>query len=223
MLACGLVSFISIAPESPEWGFFGHKRINRLAVLTLPPPMMAFFKPHIDYLTDHAVDPDMRRYASKHEGPRHFIDLDNYGPPFDSLPRLRAEAMQYFTEIWVVKNNGDTVLYLGGARPAPAALRDDYKRYFNRQVLPRFYKDVETLDADSLSAFALTHGLPGDFKSAFFSGFNKSSTVPAGNFSKAAFIGANTVNGPVLLSASTNSAALTAATNVLWSLLPTAT
>jgi len=169
LLACSLVSSISIAPESPEWGFFGHKRINRLAVLTLPPQMMAFFKPHIDYLTDHAVDPDMRRYASKHEGPRHFIDLDNYGPPFDSLPRSRTEAMQYFTEIWVVKNSGDTVLFLSGKNTLASAFRDDYKRYFNRQVLPRFYKDVETLDTDSLSAFALTHGLPGDFKSAFFS------------------------------------------------------
>jgi hypothetical protein len=55
--------------QSPDWGFFAHKRINRLAVLTLPPQMMVFFKPNIDYLTDHAVDPDMRRYASKHEAP----------------------------------------------------------------------------------------------------------------------------------------------------------
>lgn len=60
-------------------------------------------------------------------------------------------------------------------------------------------------------------------RSSFFSGFSKPSTVPAGNFSKAALVGANTVNGPALLSASTNSAAFTAATSVVWSLLPAAT
>ncbi len=26
------------------WGFFGHKRINRMAVFTLPPEMMVFYK-----------------------------------------------------------------------------------------------------------------------------------------------------------------------------------
>ncbi|MFZ1523878.1 MAG: hypothetical protein WAT22_03610 [Saprospiraceae bacterium] len=60
-------------------------------------------------------------------------------------------------------------------------------------------------------------------KSAFFSGFNNPSTVPAGNFSKAALVGAKTVNGPALESASTYPPALTAATKVVWSLLPTAT
>jgi hypothetical protein len=83
---------------APQWGFFAHKRINRLATLTLPPEMMVFFKPHIDFLTDHAVDPDMRRYASRSEGPRHFIDLDQYGPPFDSLPHSWKAATARYPE-----------------------------------------------------------------------------------------------------------------------------
>ena len=45
--------------------------------------------------------------------------------------------------------------------------------------------------------------------------------MPAGNFI-VALVGANTVNGPALLKASTNSPAFTAVTNVVWSLLPTA-
>lgn len=130
--------------------------------------MMAFFKPNIDYITDHAVDPDMRRYASKHEGPRHFIDLDNYGPPFDSLPRLRADAMLYFTEIWVVKNAGDTVQLFGRRMPPAPELAAAYKRYFNTQVLPRIYNEAETLDRDSLAAFLQRNGLSTDFQSAFF-------------------------------------------------------
>ena len=167
-LLLSLSSFHSIAPATPEWGFFAHKRINRLAVLTLPPQMMAFFKPNIDYITDHAVDPDMRRYASKHEAPRHYIDLDNYGPPFDKLPRQRLEAMQYFTEIWVVKNTGDSVQLFGNQMPVAETLLPDYKKYFNTQVLPRLYADDEMLDTDSLASFLARHDLPTDFKAAFF-------------------------------------------------------
>ena len=58
---------------------------------------------------------------------------------------------------------------------------------------------------------------------SFASGSNRLSTVPFGNLSKAALVGANTVNGPSLLSVSTKPAALTAATNVLKSLFPAAT
>ncbi|MNN53944.1 hypothetical protein D3C81_1687320 [compost metagenome] len=43
------------------------------------------------------------------------------------------------------------------------------------------------------------------------------STVPAGSLPKAAFVGANTVNGPLPCSVSTRPAAFTAATSVVWS------
>ena len=50
--------------------------------------MMVLYKPNIEFLTEHAVDPDKRRYAVAEEGSRHFIDIDYYGHyPFDSLPR----------------------------------------------------------------------------------------------------------------------------------------
>lgn len=80
------------------WGFFAHRRINRLAVFSLPPEMMVFYKPHLEFLTAHAVDPDKRRYAVAAEGPRHYIDIDHYGPPpFDSLPRSWEEAVARYT------------------------------------------------------------------------------------------------------------------------------
>ncbi|MFN0174213.1 MAG: zinc dependent phospholipase C family protein [Saprospiraceae bacterium] len=138
----------------PDWGFFAHKRINRLAVLTLPPQMMVFFKPNIDYLTDHAVDPDMRRYATKHEAPRHYIDLDNYGaPPFDALPRQWVDALMAHTDIWAVKASGDTVLLWGDKKPLQEVWHRDYKNWFYSHLMPRFYQDDETLNADSLRNF----------------------------------------------------------------------
>ena len=41
--------------------------------------MMQLYKPNIDFISEHAVDPDMRRYAIAEEGPRHYIDIDHYG------------------------------------------------------------------------------------------------------------------------------------------------
>jgi hypothetical protein len=81
------------------WGFYGHQKINYQAVFLLPPEMMGFYKAHIQFLSDHAVDPDMRRYAVKEEAPRHYIDLDLYGKhPYDSLPRNWNQAVKKFGE-----------------------------------------------------------------------------------------------------------------------------
>ena len=81
-----------------SWGFYGHRMINYYAVFLLPPEMMLLYKPNIDFLTEHAVDPDKRRYAVPEEGPRHYIDLDKYGQyPYDSLPRNWNEAVKKYT------------------------------------------------------------------------------------------------------------------------------
>lgn len=56
--------------------------------------MLVFYKQHISFLEEHAVDPDKRRYAVPAEGPRHYIDIDQYGKfPFDSLPRAWPDAV----------------------------------------------------------------------------------------------------------------------------------
>jgi hypothetical protein len=84
------------------WGFFGHKRINRIAVFTLPQEMFGFYKDHIEYLTEHAVDPDKRRYAVEGEAQCHYIDLDHYykpgEDPFTIMPRRWYDAVAKFTE-----------------------------------------------------------------------------------------------------------------------------
>ena len=82
-----------------NWGFFAHERINRLAVFTLPPDMIGFYKHHIDYTTRAAVNPDKRRYAVEDEAPRHFLDVDHYGnEAFNVLPRRYDEAVRKFGE-----------------------------------------------------------------------------------------------------------------------------
>lgn len=84
------------------WGFYGHKRINRMAVFTLPPELFTFYKKHIEFMTDHAVDPDKRRYAVKGEAERHFIDIDHYVAPgvdpFAVMPRKWKDAVAKYSE-----------------------------------------------------------------------------------------------------------------------------
>jgi hypothetical protein len=81
------------------WGFFGHRKINYYATFLLPPQMMVFYKPNIQFISEHSVDPDMRRYAIAEEGPRHYIDIDHYGNyPYDNLPRNWNDAVVKFTE-----------------------------------------------------------------------------------------------------------------------------
>jgi hypothetical protein len=81
------------------WGFYGHQKINRLAVFTLPPAMSGFYKKNIQYLAEAATHPDNRRYAVPEEAPRHFIDLDVYGDSAKfKLPKYWRQAVEKFGE-----------------------------------------------------------------------------------------------------------------------------
>lgn len=67
--------------------------------------MMVLYKPNIQFITEHAVDPDKRRYAVAEEGPRHYIDIDHYGKyPFDSLPRKWEDAVAKYSQKTITEN-----------------------------------------------------------------------------------------------------------------------
>ncbi len=99
-----------LLPQQPQaWGFFGHRLINRLAVFTLPPEMMGFYKANIDYLTDNATRPDSRRSVMPDEAPRHFLDVDAYGDSaltrgLRGLPRAYADAVARIGEDSLLKH-----------------------------------------------------------------------------------------------------------------------
>ena len=94
--------FFSGAPAT--WGFFGHKKINELAIYTLPEEMFGFYKHHMDFLVEHAVDPDKRRYGVKGEAECHYIDMDRYCfdtvgcNPFHNIPRRWTDAVEMYGE-----------------------------------------------------------------------------------------------------------------------------
>lgn len=77
------------------WGSWGHKHISRAAVFSLPEPMRIFYYNHIDYITESAVVPDLRRplLNDRNEAPRHFIDLEDFGDmPLSSFPKTMKDA-----------------------------------------------------------------------------------------------------------------------------------
>ncbi|RAV99884.1 S1/P1 Nuclease [Pseudochryseolinea flava] len=81
------------------WGFFAHQRINKLAVFTLPPGMIKFYKKNLTYITEAAVNPDRRRFSMPEEAPRHYIDIDHYGDSaLYTIPRYWDQAVEKYSE-----------------------------------------------------------------------------------------------------------------------------
>jgi hypothetical protein len=101
-----LFLLVSISLKSFCWGFFAHKKVNSYAVYLLPPQMMLLYKPNMEFITEHAVDPDRRRSLIPDEAPKHYIDIDHYGKyPFTELPRVWDSA--------VAKYGKDTLMAYG--------------------------------------------------------------------------------------------------------------
>ncbi|MEL7221334.1 MAG: zinc dependent phospholipase C family protein [Bacteroidota bacterium] len=159
------------SPEKLQWGFFGHRRINRMAVFTLPIEMMPFYRKNVEYLTEHAVDPDKRRYATKHEAVRHYIDIDHWGTyPFDDVPREWSEALLRYGELRIIGPESmdtmnlkvreilrnrmatDTVLLEVNSPELPLFLPlTTYRSFWRDHILPQYYEDEWVLPIEETS------------------------------------------------------------------------
>jgi len=82
------------------WGFYAHQEINRMAVFTLPTPLISIYKTNIKYITEHAVDADKRRYLMKEEACRHYLDCNRYelSLPLDTIPKTWKSAVEKYGE-----------------------------------------------------------------------------------------------------------------------------
>ncbi|MDR2275110.1 MAG: hypothetical protein LBF27_29640 [Sphingobacterium sp.] len=89
-----------------SWGFYAHKKINHYAVFALPSQLAKFYKANIDLITEKAVDPDKRCFIDSAEGPRHFIDIEDYQQDrqIDSIPIHWSQAKEKFQERKLLKN-----------------------------------------------------------------------------------------------------------------------
>lgn len=92
-------ALLGAVPLLFAWGAWGHQHINRAAVFALPKPVRTFFYNHLDFITEEAVVPDLRKYTinDKAEFNRHFIDLEAYGDnPVQNLPKTAEAAKAQF-------------------------------------------------------------------------------------------------------------------------------
>ncbi|RMF03199.1 MAG: hypothetical protein D6772_02455 [Bacteroidetes bacterium] len=141
-----------------------------MAVFTLPQEMMPFFRHHLEYLTDHAVDPDKRRYATKHEAVRHYIDIDHWGTyPFPEVPRDWTDALLRYGELQFIRDQGDT-LFLRSTKIVRGRSRADtvrfqvsdpslplalpllpYRKFWQSHVLPQYYEDEWRVPVDTIT------------------------------------------------------------------------
>lgn len=102
--ALRFVIVIVVVTLFSSWGFFAHYKINHLAVFTLPKGMAAFYMANIQYLTDHAITADKRRYTDSTEAPRHFFDADHYGKfPFKTVPHKWNDAVAKYSKDSLIK------------------------------------------------------------------------------------------------------------------------
>ncbi len=96
-----ILAFLSlfIFKDAFSWGFYAHRNINKYAIFLLPEPLIGFYKPHMEYLSEHAIDPDKRAQVSQDEAVKHYIDIDHFGDkPFEIMPKKWADAKNKFTE-----------------------------------------------------------------------------------------------------------------------------
>lgn len=72
-----LISLVVFSFFLMSWGYNGHRIINGNTHLSFNPEM-AQFQAWALTLAEHASDADYRKDTDPNEGPRHYIDIDNY-------------------------------------------------------------------------------------------------------------------------------------------------
>ena len=91
------------------WGNVGHRIINKQTILSVTPEM-SFWGSWSDLLAAHGSDADNRKNIDPTEGPKHYIDIDNY-PEFIS----NGYISQNFDSLVLI--HGNTFVMLQGILP----------------------------------------------------------------------------------------------------------
>ncbi len=102
-----LLLILVVAPARTDaWGFDAHRYIMARAISVLPREIRPFFEAERAFVVERAIDPDLWRTAGwEDEAPRHFVDMDAYGPyPFKDLPHDYDEAIKRHGKDFVLKN-----------------------------------------------------------------------------------------------------------------------
>ena len=105
-IAVLLVVTLALPASVQTWGFGAHKFIMARTIDLLPPEIRPFFEANRAFIVERSIDPDLWRTAGwEEEHPRHFVDMDAYGPyPFKDMPHDFDEAVKKHGRDFVLKN-----------------------------------------------------------------------------------------------------------------------
>ncbi len=108
-----------------SWGYEGHYKISSAASLSFNEEMEQFTAWN-SVLADHASDADDRKKYDDNEGPKHYIDIDNY-------PEFIADGKISTSYDSVVTDHGEAFVTDNGTLPwATLAAYDSLKSCFER-------------------------------------------------------------------------------------------
>lgn len=88
-----------------SWGATGHKKISESAALSFNEQMLGFHS-WVTFLREHSSDPDYRKSTDPTEGPKHYIDVDNYSEFLTTgrIPQTFDSAVNIHGSTFVFKN-----------------------------------------------------------------------------------------------------------------------
>lgn len=149
VLGLGLVS----------WGGTGHRMISLRASLSFNQEMEQF-QQWADYLSSHASDPDYRKGDDPTEGPKHYIDIDNY-PEFEETGIIPMEYNE------VAANYGEQFVIEQGTLPwATLTTMDSLTNCFERKNWDKaayFAADLGHYVADGHMPLHITRNYNGQY------------------------------------------------------------
>ena len=131
-----------------SWGFLVHRTSTQLALYQLPDNLQYFFYENIDYLVRYSVRPDQRRNSDPAEGPKHFIDLERFGPNAATAmpPDWKAAVAKYgedslkkngYVPYWVIdQKNKLTEAFRSGNRDSILFYATDLAHYVEDAHVP---------------------------------------------------------------------------------------
>ena len=106
IFVAALLMLVGAPGSASAWSLDVHKFIMARVIPLLPPEIRPFFQKYEAPIVEHAIDPDLWRTVGwLEESPRHFVDMDAYGPyPFKDLPHAYDEAVKRYGLEFVQKN-----------------------------------------------------------------------------------------------------------------------
>jgi hypothetical protein len=136
----GLALSATRPAPADAWGFTLHRFIAERAIVLLPPEIRPFFDMYRTTIVEHAIDPDTYRTVGwTEEPPRHFLDLDAYGPfPFTAVPHDFKDAVAARGAEFVIRN---------GLLPWRTEEMSDRLRDAFRQTTPYARDDIKLFSA----------------------------------------------------------------------------